>query len=248
MRSRADVERLAVPDPEESVPFVFEAIRIVRRELDGKVPLIGFAGAPFTLAAYLVQGRGSKSFERLKGMLYADPASLHRLLGKISETTERYLSAQVRAGAQAIQLFDTWAGLLSREEYREFGLPYARRILDPLRQTGAPRIYFALNSAHLLEEIRECGADAVGVDWRVGLDEASERLGHRYVVQGNLDPCVLLSSPEVIAERARRVLEQGAAAPGHVFNLGHGIHPGTPVEHAQALVEAVRRHGRSSNE
>ena len=240
VRSAADVERLRVPDPEESVPFVLDTIRMVRRELEGRLPLIGFAAAPFTLAVYLVEGQVSKSFAQIKRMMFADPPSLHRLLEKISQTTERYLAAQVRAGAQAIQLFDTWAGLLSLEQYREFALPYARRVLDQLGRTDAPRIYFALNSAHLLDAIRGCGADAVGLDWRVGLGEASGRLDHRYVVQGNLDPCALLGSPEVISRRALEVLRDGASAPGHVFNLGHGILPDTPVEHAQALVETVR--------
>ncbi len=245
VRSAADVERVRIPDPEETVPFVYETIRSVRAALDGRVPLIGFAGAPFTLAAYLVEGRGSKNFEQIKGMMYADPANLHRLLDKVTETTERYLAAQVRAGAQAVQLFDSWAGLLSRDSYREFALPYARRVLEHVRDAGAPRIYFALNSAHLLPAIRECGADAVGIDWRIGLDEASRMLDDRFVVQGNLDPCVLMSAPEAIAQRAREVLAQGAAAPGHVFNLGHGILPGTPVEHARVLVETVQGQQRA---
>ncbi len=244
VRARADVERIRRDDPEDSVPYVYETIRILRRELADRVPLIGFAAAPFTLAVYLVEGKGSKNFEHVKGMLHAEPSTLHALLERVTETTERYVSAQVRAGAQAIQLFDTWAGLLSRGEYREFGLPYARRVLDALRETGAPRIYFALNNAHLLDEIRHCGADAVGLDWRVDLDEATRRLDHRFVVQGNLDPCVLLSDPETVASRASEVLERGHAAPGHVFNLGHGILPPTPVENVRALVRAVHAHRR----
>ena len=177
-------------------------------------------------------------------MLHADPAALHGLLEKITETTERYLTAQAAAGAQAVQLFDSWAGLLSRAEYREFGLPYARRVLDALAPSGAPRIYFALNNAHLLDEIRHCGADAVGLDWRLDLDEASRRLDHRFVVQGNLDPCALLADAATVERRASRVLKSGQAAPGHVFNLGHGILPPTPIENVQALVEAVHAHRR----
>ncbi len=240
VRSSADVDRIRVPDPEETVPFVFETIRILRRELDGRVPLIGFGAAPFTLAAYLVEGRGSKNFEHLKRMIYGDPATAHRLLEKCTATLESYLAAQVRAGAQAIQVFDTWAGLLGPADYREFALRYARRVLDSLKDCGVPRIYFALDAGHLLDEIRECGADVLGLDWRTPLAEGARRLGPAFALQGNLDPCVLLASPATIAERARRIVAEGAHAPGHVFNLGHGILPETPVEHARALVEAVR--------
>jgi uroporphyrinogen decarboxylase len=240
VRTRADVDRVRAGDPAEALGYVYEAIRGVRGELEGRVPLIGFAAAPFTLAAYLVEGRGPKELDHVRGMIYADPSGLHRLLETITGVTWRHVAAQVQAGAQAIQLFDSWAGVLSPAAYREFALPYARRVLEELRGSGAPRIYFALHGAHLLEAIGECGADAVGVDWRVGLDEASRRLGHRFVLQGNLDPCALLGPPSVIVERAREVLECGAEAPGHVFNLGHGILPSTPVEHAQLLVDAVR--------
>jgi uroporphyrinogen decarboxylase len=240
VRTEADVARLRVPDPEETVPFVYETIRIVRRRLDGQVPLIGFGAAPFTLAAYLVEGSGSRNFENVKRLLFAEPATAHRLLDKVAATSRKYLAAQVRAGAQAIQLFDTWAGILSPADYREFALRWARRVIDGLRDLGVPLIYFALDSGHLLEEIRECGAHVVGIDWRTPLNEASRRLDGRFVLQGNLDPCVLMAPPPVIAERARHVLEEGAGAPGHIFNLGHGILPETPVDHARALIEAVR--------
>ncbi len=240
VRAEADVRRLVVPDVEAAVPFVYETIRILRRALEGRVPLIGFGGAPLTLAAYLVEGEGSKSFDHLKRMLYAEPRIAHALLEKITLTLEAYLAAQVRAGAQAIQIFDTWAGLLGPGDYREFALRYVRRLIDALRPLGAPLIYFALDSRHLMAEIRECGADVVGVDWRTPLDVASAALDHRFVLQGNLDPCVLFAPPETIRSRAREVLEAGRSAPGHIFNLGHGILPPPPVEHAQALVEAVR--------
>ena len=193
-----------------------------------------------TLAAYLVEGGGSKSFEHVKRMIYGDPASAHRLLDKCAAMLEGYLLAQVRAGAQAIQVFDTWAGLLGPAEYREFALRPAKRVLDALAGSGVPRIYFALDAAHLLEEVRECGADVVGLDWRTPIMEGARRLGPAYALQGNLDPCALLAPPSVIAEHARRIVAEGLKAPGHVFNLGHGILPQTPVEHAQALVEAVR--------
>ena len=246
VRSGADVDRIRVPEAEEEVPFVYETIRLLRQELEGRVPLIGFGAAPFTLATYLVEGMGSKNFDQVKRMLYGDPGTAHRLLEKIAATSEGYLSAQVRAGAQAIQIFDTWAGILSPEEYREFALRYARRLANTLKGLDVPVIYFALNAAHLMEEIRECGADVVGVDWRLGLGDASRRLGGRFVLQGNLDPCVLLSSPEAITPRATRVLEEGASVPGHIFNLGHGILPDTPVENARLLVEIVRNRGVSS--
>jgi uroporphyrinogen decarboxylase len=240
VRRADDVARLRVPDPEEAVPFVYETIRILRRELAGRVPLIGFGAAPFTLAAYLVEGGGSKNFEHLKRLIYAEPAVAHGLLEKCTATLETYLLAQARAGAQAIQIFDTWAGLLDPADYREFALRYARRVLDSLRDAGVPRIYFALDASHLLDEIRECGADVVGLDWRTPLAEGSRRLGPALALQGNLDPSVLLAPPPAIEERARRIVAEGSAAPGHVFNLGHGILPETPVEHAQALVDAVR--------
>jgi len=242
VREAADVERLRADEPEESVPFVYETIRILREQLADRVPLIGFAASPFTLAAYLVEGGGSKSFDRTMGLLYGEPETAHRLLEKVTETTAKYVVAQVRAGAQAIQLFDTWAGLLHRRDFREFDLRYVRRLFEILECEGVPRIYFALNSGHLLSEIRDCGADVVGVDWRTDLAEASRLLGDRFVVQGNLDPAVLMASPEVIERRTRTILESAAGAPGHVFNLGHGVLPRTPVEHLQALIGAVRKH------
>jgi uroporphyrinogen decarboxylase len=240
VRTRADVERLATPDPEEAVPFVYETLRLLRRELHDRVPLIGFAAAPLTLAAYLVQGQGARGFERFRQLLHEDPQTLHRLLDRVGRVTERYLAAQVQAGAQALQLFDTWAGLLGRADYREFGLRHARRVLEALRGTGVPLIYFALDASHLLEEIGESGADVIGVDWRVDLDEASRRLGGGLVLQGNLDPAVLLAGTEATARQARAILAAGAGLPGHVFNLGHGVLPETPLESVEALVSTVR--------
>jgi uroporphyrinogen decarboxylase len=240
VRSEADIDSLSLRDPEAAVPYVFETIRILRRELGGRVPLIGFAAAPFTLAVYLVEGGGAKSFDRIKRLLFGEPTAAHRLLDKVAELTERYLRAQVRSGAQAIQLFDTWAGVLDPPTYREFALRYARRVLENLRPDGAPLVYFALDSNHLLKEIRECGADVVGLDWRLPLDEASERLGQRFALQGNLDPCVLFAGPAIIEQRAGWILEQAKDLPGHIFNLGHGVLPQTPPENVAALVRAVR--------
>jgi uroporphyrinogen decarboxylase len=240
LRSAGDVERLRVVDPRDGVPFVFETLRLLRRELDGRVPLIGFAAAPFTLAAYLVEGGGSKGFDRARGLLYADPRLAHALLEKVAETTARYLEAQIEAGAQLVQLFDTWAGLLTRALYAEFALRYARRVLERLRPSGVPRIYFALDSAHLLDEMRDCGADVVGLDWRLDLAEASRRLDGRFVLQGNLDPCALLAAPAAVARRTREVLERAVGLPGHVFNLGHGILPRTPLDSVETLIRTVR--------
>jgi len=240
VRTPADVARLAVPDPESEVPFVYETIRILRRELEGRVPLIGFAAAPFTLAAYLVEGEGSRSFETWKRMLYGAPGVAHALLEKVTQATVAYLVAQAGAGAQAIQLFDTWAGLVSNADHAAFSLPYARRVIDAVRARGVPVIYFGLDAAHAAESIRGCGADVLGVDWRRGLADAARAFGGEKVLQGNLDPCVLLASPETIRERTLAMLREGAALRGHVANLGHGILPNTPVEGAIAFVETVR--------
>ena len=241
VRSRADVDAVRTPEGPEVAPYVYDAVRLIRKELDGRVPLIGFAAAPWTLAVYLVEGRGSKHFDQIKRMIFGDPASAHALLEKITTVTIGYLREQVAAGAQALQLFDSWAGILGPAEYREFALPYAERVLQAIADLDVPRIYFALNNSHLLDEVGTCSADVLGMDWRVPLDEANRRLGGRFALQGNLDPCTLMATPETIADRARAVVEAGRQAPGHVFNLGHGILPDTPPEHAVALVEAVHQ-------
>jgi uroporphyrinogen decarboxylase len=241
LRTAADIEALEIRDPQESVPFVFETVRLLRRELE--VPLIGFAGAPFTVAAYLVEGKGSKSFSWPLRLLWGEPKLAHRLFETLTEVTIAYLRGQVEAGAQAIQLFDSWAGLLDRKLFREFGLRYARRVLDALRPAGVPMIYFALNSGHLLEELGESGADVIGVDWRTELSVAAERVGGEFAYQGNLDPCALMAKPADIDARVAAIVEAGKKLPGHIFNLGHGVLPDTPVEHLLALVAAVRKHG-----
>jgi len=241
VRDAADVARLARTPPEEAVPYVFETVRIVRRELAGKAPLIGFAASPFTLAVYLVEGQGSKNHARIKSLLWSDPATAHDLLERVAELTARYLLAQIAAGAQAIQLFDSWAGILDPATYREFCLRYARRVLDALEPAGVPRIYFALDAGHLLEAIRECPAEVVGCDWRVPLDAVSTALGGGFALQGNLDPCALLAPGHVVEQRAREVLAHARGLErGHVFNLGHGILPETPIASVERLVETVR--------
>ena len=240
VRTAADVARLRVPEVESELPFVYESIRIVRRALDGRVPLIGFGAAPFTLAAYLAQGEGSRSFESWKGLLYGAPEVAHALLEKLTAVTIRYLAAQVAAGAQAIQVFDTWAGLISLSDYETFSLPYVKRVVEAVRGTGVPAIYFALDAAHLAPAVRASGADVLGVDWRTGLDAASRALGPDRPLQGNLDPCVLMADAATVRRRTEEMLREGAALPAHVANLGHGILPGTPVENAIAFVETVK--------
>ncbi len=239
VRTRAQVEALRTPDARETTPDVLEAVRLLRREL--AVPLIGFAGAPFTLAAYLVEGGGSSSWSAWKAMLFAEPATAHRLLGRCAATVASFLVEQVWAGAQAAMLFDTWAGILSPEDYAAFARPYARRVFDAVFAIApsVPRIYYAGAAAGHLEALGEVGADVIGLDWRTDLAEARRRLGDAVALQGNLDPAVLLGPRDLIAERVRRVLD-AAPAKGHVFNLGHGILPETPPEHAEHLVETVR--------
>jgi uroporphyrinogen decarboxylase len=315
VRTRADIEALRIPDAREATPFVMEAVRLIRRELIGSVPLIGFAGAPFTLATYLVEGGGSRSFAAIKSLLFSEPELAHRLLSVCADTTASYLTEQVRAGAQAAMLFDTWAGILSPPDYRAFALPYAQRVFEavgaagvsdgvgsslpeareggprPSRAETVPRIYYAGESAGYLDQVAAVGAEVIGLDWRVGLDVGRRRLGDDVAVQGNLDPAVLLGPPSLIESRVREVLRQARAglaprdvparpgpgagpghamgeqavpdsghaaastpapevswdprpvgpAVGHVFNLGHGILPETPVENALFLVETVRR-------
>jgi uroporphyrinogen decarboxylase len=240
VRSADDVFRLAVPEIESEVPFVYETIRILRRELAGRVPLIGFAAAPFTLSAYLVEGEGSRSFAQWKRMLYAAPELAHALLDKTTQTTVRYLVAQVRAGAQAIQIFDTWAGLVSARDYELFSLPYVKRVIDAVRAEGAPTIYFALDAAHAAAAVATCGADVLGADWRQGLRDASTAFGGKFPLQGNLDPCVLLADAATVKRLTQAMLQDGAGLPAHIANLGHGILPETPVENAMAFVEAVK--------
>ena len=233
VRTADDVARLAVPEIEKEARFVFETIRILRRELAGRVPLIGFAAAPFTLAAYLVEGEGSRTFGQWKRMLYAAPEVAKALLDKTTETTIRYLVAQVRAGAQAIQLFDTWAGLVSAQDYAAFSLPYVKRVLAAVAAEGVPTIYFALDAAHAAAEVATCGADVLGADWRTPLRGT-------HPLQGNLDPSVLLADVATVRRRTRAMLDDGAALPGHIANLGHGILPETPVDNAIAFVETVK--------
>ncbi len=244
VRSTADVRALRRPDPEEDLHFTLEAIRLARRELEGRAPLIGFSGAPFTLASYAIEGGSSRHYARTKGMMYEEPAAWHQFMGKLADLVGRYLQAQVRAGAQAVQLFDSWVGALSPADYREYVLPYSRRAIDMARQEGAPVIHLSTGTAGMLELIKEAGGDVIGVDWRIDLDAAWQRLGEDVAIQGNLDPVALLAPRPELERRAALVLQQAAGRPGHIFNLGHGVLPMTPVENVRALVDFVHEHSR----
>lgn len=253
LRDAHDIDALRVPDPHESMPFVLDAIRLIRRELAGRVPLIGFAGAPFTMAAYLVEGGGSKSFSALKRLLFGDPALADRLLDTCARTVAAYLSAQVEAGAEAAMIFDTWAGQLAPADVRRFVIPAVGGIVAEVRgaaraagRPDLPVIYYAGEAAGWLEAAAATGADVIGLDWRISLDAARTRLGPHVTMQGNLDPGVLLGDPATIRAAVARVCDDARGAPGrgpaagHVFNLGHGILPDTPPAHARLVVDTVR--------
>jgi uroporphyrinogen decarboxylase len=239
VRTASQVDKLIVPDPVEKTGFVMEIIRTLRGELNGAVPLIGFAGAPWTLAAYMVEGGGSKNYAEIKRMMFAEPRTLHRLLEKIADAIILYLKAQIEAGAQMVQLFDSWAGELSRVDYREFALPYEQKIFQALDRGVVPTTLFINGCGTYLEDMAESGADVLSIDWRVDLASARRRIGNNLTIQGNLDPCVLLSSPEVVTRKTRELLAAGGGV-RHILNLGHGILPMTPVENARAFVSAAK--------
>lgn len=241
VRNKSDVNRLIIPDTEESMPFVLETIKILRRELETRVPLIGFSGAPFTLATYIIEGGSSRSFIHTKTMMYRDPELFSSLMDKITSTVIGYLSSQIRAGAQVVQLFDSWAGILSPLDYERIIFPYIKTVIKAIKPLGAPVIYFVNNCAGLLDIIKGAGADVIGIDWRVDMGGAVKRLGKKVSVQGNLDPCVLLGPGDRIEERVRDIMDKASSSRGHIFNLGHGILPETDVDNAIAMVEAVHR-------
>ena len=233
----AGVDRLRVPAGAEAAPQVITALRQVVSE--SPVPVICFSGAPFTLASYLIEGRPSRDFLKVKTFMYSQPAAFERLLAKLAATMAAYLRAQVAAGASAIQVFDSWVGALAREDYDARVLPHTRSLLGELASLDVPRIHFGTNTAGLLESIASAGPDVVSLDWRVPLDAGWSVVGHDRGIQGNLDPAVLLGPPELVRERARDVLRRAGGRAGHIFNLGHGVHPSTPLENLQLLVETV---------
>jgi len=241
VRTARDVARLRVPDPDEAMPFVAEAVRLIRGGLAGRVPLIGFSGAPWTLASYMIEGGGSKNFVEVKQLMFRAPEVYRALMEKITATVEAYLLAQVDAGAEAIQLFDSWAGALSPRDYRRLAAPWSKRIIRTVKKTGVPVIHFVYDGGGLLEQVRDTGADVVGLDWRVDIDVARKRLGAKTAVQGNLDPCSLFLPEKELRARVREVLRANGGRRGHVFNLGHGILPQCSVEAARVLVDEVHK-------
>jgi len=240
----ADIDRLKRFDSRDSLPHVLETIRLVQSELDGRVPLIGFAGAPFTLASYAIEGGHSNTFARTKALMYGHPAAWHRLSELLAETSAEYLVAQIEAGVDAVQVFDSWVGALNARDYREFVLPHTRRIFEKLAAHDVPSIHFGVGTGSILGELREAGGTVIGADWRTPLDEAWERIGFDRAVQGNLDPTVLLGPLDRALAAADDVLERADGRIGHIFNLGHGILPGTPVENVQALARYVHQQTR----
>ncbi len=238
IRTPKDVENLIEVDSLQSLPFVFESIRKVVAALDGRVPLVGFAGAPFTLAAYLIEGGASRDYLRTKRFLFADAEAWHALMDHLCRALVQYLNEQIAAGVGAVQLFDSWVGCMAPEEYRRYVLPHMKKLIAALTP-GVPVIHFGTGTCGLLEIMREAGGDVLGLDWRVNLDEAWGRIGYDVGVQGNLDPALLFSSPTEIRSRVGEILKRAGGRPGHIFNLGHGVHPETPVEHVIAMVEAV---------
>jgi len=248
VRSAADVAALPLPDPEDELRYVLDAVRLIRRELGGRVPLIGFSGSPWTLATYMVEGGSSKDFRRAKGLLYDHPGLMHDLLDKVTRAVTAYLNAQVSAGAQALMVFDTWGGALSTRAYREFSLAYMACIVSGLTREAegrrVPVILFTKGGAIWLEDLVGSGCDALGVDWTVELGEARRRVGGRVALQGNMDPCVLYASPERIRQEVADILASFGPGDGHVFNLGHGVHPQVRPEHVGVFVDAVHELSR----
>jgi len=244
VRSTADVKALRVPSAEESLNFTLETIRLVTAELDGRLPLIGFAGAPFTLACYAVEGGSSRHSQRVKSLAHSEPQLWHALMEKLTDTVVDYLDAQAVAGVQVLQLFDSWAGVLSPDDFREFVLPHSQRLIGEVKRLhpDIPLIHFATGNSAWLALFREAGGDVIGVDWRIDFADARAQLGDHTPVQGNLDPLMLFAPEPALQDAAARILKQNAGRPGHIFNLGHGVLPETPIEQVAALVDAVHNY------
>lgn len=239
VRNAEDVSNLLSFDCAESLSYVLDAIKLTRKELPANIPLIGFAGAPFTLASYLIEGGSSRSFEKTKRFMYAEPAAWHQLMKTLSKIVSEHLTNQVKAGAQAVQIFDSWVGCLSRWDYAEYVFPHLRETVASLNKI-APVVYFGTDTAHLLSMAATADVDMIGVDWRTDLDDAWRSIGHDKAIQGNLDPVILYADKQIIKERVEQILGKAEGRPGHVFNLGHGVLPQTPVDNVKYLVELVR--------
>ena len=243
IKNKADVERIGIPDPEVELQYVMNAVRQIRKDLQGEVPLIGFSGSPWTLATYMIEGGSSKAFTKIKKMMYAEPQLLHLLLDKLANSVIEYLNAQIKAGAQSVMIFDTWGGVLTPRDYNLFSLQYMHKIVDGLiRENDGRRVpvtLFTKNGGMWLEQIAATGCDAVGLDWTVNIADAKARIGDKVALQGNMDPSMLYASPERIREEVSSILEGFGKGTGHVFNLGHGIHLDVPPENAGVFVNAV---------
>ena len=240
IRDESAVNKLKIPDPEDDLGYVMDAIRLLRKELEGRVPLIGFSGAPFTLSTYLIEGGSSKNYLQTKKMMYTAPDLYHKLMRKITDCQIDYLKGQAAAGAQALQVFDSWAGVLAPRDFAEFAFPYVKEIIAALKEvTDIPLIYFANNGATLLDQTMHCGSDVLGFDWRINLDDVVKKVGKSVSIQGNMDPLTLMLPEDKLADRIRNVLEQAKGARGHVFNLGHGIVPQMEPAKAKLCVDLV---------
>lgn len=250
VRNAADVAKLRMSDPAEDTGYVLDAIRMCRRELEGKVPLIGFAGAPFTLASYMIEGGSTKAYIRCKRLMWEDPAAWDALMRITTDTVVAYLKAQIEAGAQAVQVFDSWVGFLSPVDYERSVLPHTKRLIAEVSQAGVPVINFSNNTSGMLDLVAQAGGDVIGLDWRIRIDDAIRILDNGFAFQGNLDPMALFAPVEAIERMVVDILERVGTRPGHIFNLGHGIHKDTDPAHARALIELVHEHSariRSAN-
>lgn len=249
VRSQADIDKLFVPDPSDTLRYVTDAVTLIRQELNGQVPLIGFSGSPWTLATYMIEGGSSKDYHHSKGLLYSDPRALHQILDVVAQAVVVYLNAQIEAGAQSVMIFDTWGGVLSPEAYREFSLRYMQQIVEQLTRTydgqTIPVTLFTKGGGQWIESIAETGCNAVGLDWTISIDEARQRIGDKVALQGNLDPNVLYGSEDVIRHHASQLITKFGNHNGHVFNLGHGIHQTVNPDHLKILVDAVHEFGRN---
>jgi len=249
LKTLADVQKLAVPDPEDELRYVMNAVRTIRKELNGRVPLIGFSGSPWTLATYMVEGGTTKDFGKVKGMMFSEPKAIHLLLDKLAQSVTAYLNAQIAAGAQAVMVFDTWGGVLSDEKYQEFSLNYMQKIVSGITREAdgrqVPVTLFTKGGGRWLEQMAATGCDALGLDWTQDINQARQRVGDQVALQGNLDPSTLYASSEVIRSEAKKVIDGFGEGTGHVFNLGHGIHQHIDPDKVTVLVDSVHEFGRS---
>ncbi|GAB4442474.1 MAG: uroporphyrinogen decarboxylase [bacterium] len=243
VRTLDDIKKMRSIEPAEQMPYLMEAIKTVLRELNGKVPLIGFSGAPFTLASYIIEGGGSRNYENTKAIMYKEPQSWHLLMEKLTDMVVVYLDSQIKAGVQAVQVFDSWVGCLSPLDYEEFVYPHQKRLFDNLNKS-VPSIHFAYGASHLLDFVPKAGGDVIGIDWRINIDEAWKKIGYDKGVQGNLDPVALYGSKDYIRKRVKDILDRAENRRGHIFNLGHGILPTAPVENAKFMIDLVHELSR----